>query len=75
MELDIPKRVPMRAMLLPIAKLPTLSNLWNNHSTVHIKAHGKAVGMPSDEDMGNSEVGHNVLGCGRIFDQGAKLCE
>lgn len=55
------------------AKLPTLSNLWNNHSTVHIKAHGKAVGMPSDEDMGNSEVGHNVLGCGRIFDQGAKL--
>ncbi|HRG47022.1 MAG TPA: 2,3-bisphosphoglycerate-independent phosphoglycerate mutase, partial [Leptospiraceae bacterium] len=55
------------------AKIPTLSNLWNNHSTVHIKAHGKAVGMPSDEDMGNSEVGHNVLGCGRIFDQGAKL--
>ena len=55
------------------AKLPTLSNLWNHHSTVHIKAHGKAVGMPSDEDMGNSEVGHNVLGCGRIFDQGAKL--
>jgi 2,3-bisphosphoglycerate-independent phosphoglycerate mutase len=29
--------------------------------------------MPSDEDMGNSEVGHNVLGCGRVFDQGAKL--
>jgi 2,3-bisphosphoglycerate-independent phosphoglycerate mutase len=55
------------------AKLPTLSNLWNHHSTIHIKAHGKAVGMPSDEDMGNSEVGHNVLGCGRIFDQGAKL--
>ncbi|MBK9498885.1 MAG: 2,3-bisphosphoglycerate-independent phosphoglycerate mutase [Leptospiraceae bacterium] len=55
------------------AKIPTLSNLWNHHSTVHIKAHGKAVGMPSDEDMGNSEVGHNVLGCGRIFDQGAKL--
>lgn len=55
------------------AKLPTLNNLWNNHSTIHIKAHGTAVGMPSDEDMGNSEVGHNVLGCGRIFDQGAKL--
>src|SRR5262245_4676515 len=35
--------------------------------------HGTAVGMPSDEDMGNSEVGHNALGAGRIFDQGAKL--
>ncbi|HNE10618.1 MAG TPA: 2,3-bisphosphoglycerate-independent phosphoglycerate mutase, partial [Leptospiraceae bacterium] len=55
------------------ANLPTLNNLWNNHSTIHIKAHGTAVGMPSDDDMGNSEVGHNVLGCGRIFDQGAKL--
>jgi 2,3-bisphosphoglycerate-independent phosphoglycerate mutase len=29
--------------------------------------------MPSDDDMGNSEVGHNALGAGRIFDQGAKL--
>jgi 2,3-bisphosphoglycerate-independent phosphoglycerate mutase len=29
--------------------------------------------MPSDADMGNSEVGHNALGAGRIFDQGAKL--
>jgi 2,3-bisphosphoglycerate-independent phosphoglycerate mutase len=38
-----------------------------------LKAHGTAVGMPSDEDMGNSEVGHNALGAGRIFDQGAKL--
>lgn len=55
------------------AKLPTLNSIWNNHPTLQIQAHGKAVGMPSDEDMGNSEVGHNVLGCGRVFDQGAKL--
>ena len=40
---------------------------------LQLKAHGTAVGMPSDEDMGNSEVGHNALGAGRIFDQGAKL--
>ena len=26
-----------------------------------------------DEDMGNSEVGHNALGCGQIYAQGAKL--
>ena len=35
--------------------------------------HGRAVGLPSDEDMGNSEVGHNAIGCGRVFDQGAQL--
>ena len=55
------------------ANLPVLKSLWKNHPTVLLQAHGKAVGMPSDEDMGNSEVGHNVLGSGRIFDQGAKL--
>jgi 2,3-bisphosphoglycerate-independent phosphoglycerate mutase len=38
-----------------------------------LKAHGMAVGLPSDEDMGNSEVGHNAIGCGRVFSQGAKL--
>jgi len=38
-----------------------------------VAAHGVAVGMPSDDDMGNSEVGHNALGAGRVFDQGAKL--
>lgn len=38
-----------------------------------LKAHGVAVGLPSDADMGNSEVGHNAMGCGRVFAQGAKL--
>jgi 2,3-bisphosphoglycerate-independent phosphoglycerate mutase len=38
-----------------------------------LKAHGTAVGLPSDDDMGNSEVGHNAMGCGRVFDQGAAL--
>ncbi len=38
-----------------------------------LKAHGKSVGLPSDGDMGNSEVGHNAMGCGRVFAQGAKL--
>lgn len=55
------------------AKLNCLKKLWDEEPTIQIQAHGKAVGMPSDEDMGNSEVGHNVLGSGRIFDQGAKL--
>jgi len=38
-----------------------------------LRAHGTAVGLPSDEDMGNSEVGHNAIGCGRVYAQGAKL--
>ncbi|NLE49242.1 MAG: 2,3-bisphosphoglycerate-independent phosphoglycerate mutase [Sandaracinaceae bacterium] len=37
-----------------------------------LNAHGVYVGLPSNDDMGNSEVGHNALGAGRIFDQGAK---
>lgn len=40
-----------------------------------IRAHGTAVGLPSEDDMGNSEVGHNALGAGRIFAQGAKLVD
>lgn len=35
-----------------------------------VRAHGKAVGLPTEDDMGNSEVGHNALGAGRIFAQG-----
>ena len=38
-----------------------------------LEASGKSVGLPSNGDMGNSEVGHNALGAGRVFDQGAKL--
>ena len=43
--------------------------------SMSIRAHGTAVGLPSDADMGNSEVGHNIMGAGRIFDQGAKQVE
>jgi len=38
-----------------------------------LKAHGTAVGLPSDDDMGNSEVGHNAIGAGRLYPQGARL--
>ena len=55
------------------ANTPTLDWLAQNALTAKLKAHGTAVGMPSDADMGNSEIGHNAIGCGRVFDQGAKL--
>eukprot|EP00727_Mastigamoeba_balamuthi_P005626 m51a1_g1683 putative -bisphosphoglycerate-independent phosphoglycerate mutase (557) ;mRNA; r:438447-440699 len=43
------------------------------HLYALIKAHGPAVGLPTDGDMGNSEVGHNALGCGQVYSQGTKL--
>lgn len=58
-----------------LARTPVLDALMKDCPFTKLKAHGTAVGMPSDEDMGNSEVGHNAIGCGRVFAQGAKLVE
>ncbi len=55
------------------ANTPTLDMLMSKYPTLALKAHGTAVGLPSDDDMGNSEVGHNALGAGQVFAQGAKL--
>jgi len=55
------------------AYTPTLDYLKEHSAFTTIKAHGTAVGLPSDEDMGNSEVGHNAIGCGQVYSQGAKL--
>lgn len=55
------------------AYTPTLDMLLEKYPWVKLKAHGTAVGLPSDDDMGNSEVGHNALGSGQVFAQGAKL--
>ena len=55
------------------ANTPTLDMLMSKYPTISIRAHGTAVGLPSDDDMGNSEVGHNALGAGQVFAQGAKL--
>ncbi len=55
------------------ANTPTLDKLFASKLYTQLNAHGTAVGLPSDEDMGNSEVGHNAIGAGRIFAQGAKL--
>lgn len=55
------------------AKKPTIDRLMSKYSHLLLKAHGTAVGMPSDEDMGNSEVGHNAIGAGQVYSQGASL--
>src|SRR4030042_2160604 len=56
-----------------MARTPTLDRLFGSKLYSQLKAHGTAVGLPSDMDMGNSEVGHNALGAGRVFEQGARL--
>ena len=56
-----------------VANTPTLDHLFATCPYAWLKAHGTAVGLPSDDDMGNSEVGHNALGCGQVYSQGAKL--
>ncbi len=55
------------------AHTPTLDYIRSAYPNIAIKAHGTAVGLPSDDDMGNSEVGHNAIGSGQIYAQGAKL--
>jgi|LSQX01.1.fsa_nt_gb 2,3-bisphosphoglycerate-independent phosphoglycerate mutase len=55
------------------AYLPYLRDLKATQPFTTLKAHGEAVGLPTDDDMGNSEVGHNALGSGQIYAQGAKL--
>ena len=56
-----------------LAYTPVLDKLLAERPMVALRAHGTAVGLPSDDDMGNSEVGHNALGAGQVFAQGAKL--
>jgi 2,3-bisphosphoglycerate-independent phosphoglycerate mutase len=58
-----------------IAHTPNLDWLREHAIYTEVKAHGVAVGLPDDSDMGNSEVGHNAIGCGRVFSQGAALVE
>ena len=55
------------------ARKPTLDRLLAKYPSIQLKAHGTAVGMPSDADMGNSEVGHNAIGSGQVYTQGAAL--
>jgi len=61
------------ANAVAVADTPTIDRLLASPLRTRLKAHGTGVGLPTDDDMGNSEVGHNALGAGRVFAQGAKL--
>ena len=57
---------------ISLARKPYLDKLWETCPHTTLGASGRDVGLP-DGQMGNSEVGHNALGCGQIYSQGAKL--
>ena len=52
-----------------LARTPVMDMLAAQYPMVQLKAHGTAVGLPSDDDMGNSEVGHNAIGAGAVYSQ------
>lgn len=58
-----------------LARTPNLDRLHRTGLVTSLRAHGTSVGLPSDADIGNSEVGHNIMGAGRVFDQGAKCVD
>ncbi|CAM6087611.1 unnamed protein product [Calypogeia fissa] len=71
------EQIPDEYNAIYTAETPTMDSLKNGKPDTWrlVKAHGPWVGLPKEEDMGNSEVGHNALGAGRIFEQGAGLVD
>ena len=69
------KDYPGNAVFLakPANLLAYMEQAKHQNLYTQLQAHGTAVGLPTDGDMGNSEVGHNALGSGQIYAQGAKL--
>ena len=53
---------------ISVAQTPVFDQLIATRPVTEIAAHGKSVGLPSDQ-MGNSEVGHLNLGAGRVVKQ------
>ncbi len=62
-----------------LADTPFLDKLQKECSKkklyIELKAHGTAVGLPTDDEMGNSEVGHNAIGAGNVVKQRAMLAK
>src|SRR5438876_4258605 len=51
-----------------LANTPTWDSLWSRGSRTLLEASGLRVGLPEGQ-IGNSEVGHLVLGAGRMMMQ------
>ena len=55
------------------AALPIMDRLRQNFPYTQLWTHGKYVGLPSENDLGGSEVGHMTMGAGIIKQQGPTL--
>ena len=55
------------------ATLPVMDRLRQNCPYTQLWTHGKYVGLPSENDLGGSEVGHMTMGAGMIKQQGPTL--
>ena len=55
-----------------LAKTPTFTKLWEAGPRSFLRTSGKDVGLP-DGVMGNSEVGHENIGAGRIVERSSLL--
>ncbi len=52
------------------AHTPIFDRLWNDYAHTRLYTHGRYVGLPSNKDMGGSEVGHLTMGAGKVLEQG-----
>ncbi len=52
------------------AETPVFDRLWRDYAHTQLFTHGHHVGLPSDKDMGGSEVGHLTMGAGKVLEQG-----
>ncbi len=52
------------------ANTPVFDRLMRDYPNTQLMTHGSYVGLPSNKDMGGSEVGHLTMGAGMVLDQG-----
>ncbi len=55
---------------IALANTPNFDRLRSSCAYTELHTHGNHVGLPSQKDMGGSEVGHLTMGAGVVLDQG-----
>ncbi len=48
------------------AKTPYMDYLLKNYANTELFTHGKFVGLPDENSLGSSEIGHSTIGAGRV---------
>jgi len=66
---------PNSTNAIHLANTPQISSLSKNSQYTELWTHGLHVGLPNENDLGGSEVGHMTMGAGIIKDQGPTLIQ